>query len=71
MLKLLRYEATKRFVRTLYALRLGWQLKRASLDPAGAREHGQAGKSAAGTDSIEPVTSVVSRFSAAWQRTLW
>jgi len=62
---LLRRESTKRLVRTLYALRSGWQLKRASLDPAGAREYWQAGKSVAGIDSIEPVADLVARFEAA------
>jgi len=62
---LLRHETTKRFMRTLYALRAGWQLKRASLDPAGVREYWQAGKSVDGIDAIEPVASLVARFEAA------
>ncbi len=63
--RLLRHERSKRLVRALYALRSAWQLKRASLDPAGAREYWQAGKSVAGIDAIEPAAAIVARCAAA------
>ncbi len=62
---LLRHKRTKRFMRTLYALRSIWKLKRASLDPSGVRDYWQAGKSVAGITSVEPVASIVSRFEKA------
>jgi nitronate monooxygenase len=66
---LLRGSRTKHWMRTLYALRSAWQLKRASL-AGGAREatskdYWQAGKSVAGVRSIEPAGAIVRRFAAA------
>jgi NAD(P)H-dependent flavin oxidoreductase YrpB (nitropropane dioxygenase family) len=65
--RMLRSRRTKHFMRTLYALRSTWQLKRAALDPAGAREYWQAGRSVAGVHGIEPVRVIVGRFAAALQ----
>ena len=65
---LLRGRKTKHWMRTLYALRSAWQLKRASL-AGGAREatskdYWQAGKSVEGIKSIEPAGAIVRRFAA-------
>lgn len=66
---LLRGRKTKHWMRTFYALRSAWQLKRASLS-GGAREktskdYWQAGKSVAGIHSIEPAGAIVRRFAVA------
>lgn len=66
---LLRGRRTKHFMRTVYALRSAWQLKRASL-AGGAREasskdYWQAGKSVAGIERIEPAGDIVRRFAEA------
>jgi nitronate monooxygenase len=66
---LLRGRKTKHWMRTLYALRSAWQLKRASL-AGGAREktskdYWQAGKSVEGIRAIEPAGVIVRRFAAA------
>jgi nitronate monooxygenase len=52
-------------MRTVYALRSLWQLKRASLDESGSRDYWQAGKSVATIDRIEPAAAIVRRFAAA------
>lgn len=62
---MLRHRRTKHLMRTLYALRSLWQLKRASLAPGGEHEFWQAGKSVEEIDQIEPVAVVVRRFRAA------
>jgi nitronate monooxygenase len=60
---LLRHRRTKRYMRSMYALRSLWQLKRASLDTSdAAKEYWQAGKSVAGIHSIEPAGDIVQRF---------
>ena len=66
---MLRGHKTKHWMRTFYALRSAWQLKRASL-AGGARErtskdYWQAGKSVEGIDRVEPAGVVVRRFAAA------
>jgi nitronate monooxygenase len=66
---LLRGRKTKHWIRTFYALRSAWQLKRASL-AGGAREatskdYWQAGKSVEGIRSVEPAGAIVRRFAAA------
>lgn len=63
---MLRGRRTKHLMRTLYALRSLWQLKRASLDESGTKDYWQAGKSVAGIDRIEPAGAVVARFGRAW-----
>lgn len=62
---LLRHRRTKHLMRTVYALRSLWQLKRASLDESGSRDYWQAGKSVATIDRIEPAAAIVRRFAAA------
>ena len=65
---LLRGRKTKHWMRTFYALRSAWQLKRASL-AGGAREatskdYWQAGKSVEGITAVEPAGDIVRRFAA-------
>jgi nitronate monooxygenase len=65
---MLRGRKTKHLMRTIYALRSVFELRRASLDETGKREYWQAGKSVAGIDRIEPAGVIVRRFAAALQR---
>ena len=65
---MLRGHRTKRLMRIIYALKSGWQIKRASLDESGRRDFWQAGKSVAGIHAVEPATDIVRRFAAAVQR---
>lgn len=67
---MLRGRRTKHLMRTLYALRSGYRLKRDSLTSDGAREVWQAGKSVAGIHRIEPVHAIVDRFEAAARASL-
>ena len=62
---LLRGRKTKHLMRTIYALRSLWQLKRASLDTSGDNDYWQAGKSVAGIHAIEPAGEIVRRYAAA------
>jgi len=66
---MLRGRRTKHWMRTIYALRSAWQLKRASLaGGAGektSKDYWQAGKSVAGIHSVEPAGEIVRRFAAA------
>jgi nitronate monooxygenase len=59
---MLRQRRTKHLMRTIYALRSLWQLKRASLDESGDKDYWQAGKSAGVIDRVEPVAVVMQRF---------
>ena len=66
---LLRGRKTKHWMRTIYALRSAWQLKRASLKGGAgektSKDYWQAGKSVAGIHRIEPAGEIVRRFAAA------
>ena len=62
---MLRGRRTKHWMRTFYALKSIWQLKRASLDESGDKDYWQAGKSVAAIGSIEPAGEIVRRFAAA------
>jgi nitronate monooxygenase len=62
---MLRGRRTKHLMRTLYALRSLWQLKRAALDASGIDDYWQAGKSVAGIHGIEPAGEIVRRYAAA------
>jgi nitronate monooxygenase len=62
---MLRHRRTKHLMRTLYALRSLWQLKRASLDETGKKDYWQAGRSVATIDSIEPAGTIVRLFAEA------
>ena len=50
---------TKHWMRTIYALKSIWQLKKSSLDESGNRDFWQAGKSVAGIDSIKPCDAII------------
>jgi nitronate monooxygenase len=62
---MLRNRRTKHLMRTIYALRAIWQLKRAATDESGTEEYWQAGKSVAGIVSIEPAARIVRCFASA------
>jgi nitronate monooxygenase len=59
---MLRHRRTKHLMRTIYALRSLWQLKRASLDEQGTRDYWQAGKSVATISAVEPAGAIVGAF---------
>jgi nitronate monooxygenase len=59
---MLRHRRTKHLMRTVYALRSLWQLKRASLDETGNKDYWQAGRSVATIDRIESAGVIVHRF---------
>jgi len=65
---LLRGRRTKHWMRTIYALRSAWQLKRASLaGGAGettSKDYWQAGKSVAGIHAVESAGEIVRRFAS-------
>lgn len=65
---------TKKWIRTWYALRAAWDLKRTSIrgearadDPA--RAIWQAGQSVDGIEAVEPVAAILDRFAAAARAT--
>ncbi len=62
---MLRGRRTKHWMRTLYALRSVWQLKRAVLDESGEKDYWQAGRSVSGITAIEPAGEIVRRFAVA------
>ena len=62
---MLRHRRTKHLMRTIYALRSLWQLKRASLDEQGEKDYWQAGKSVRDITEILPAGEIVRRFAAA------
>ena len=62
---LFRNRRTKTWMRTFYALRGVWKMKRDSVTGAGTGEYWQAGKSVAGIHRIEPAGDIVRRFAAA------
>ncbi len=65
---MLRGRKRKHLMRTIYALRSIWQLRRASLDESGSKDYWQAGKSVAGVEAVEPVGEIIRRFAAAARR---
>ena len=67
---MLRGRRTKHWMRTLYALRSLWALKRGLLRDSPERDYWQAGKSVAGIDRIEPAAEIVRRFAGAWRASL-
>jgi nitronate monooxygenase len=64
---MLRGRRTKHWMRTIYALRSLWALKRGLLRDAPERDFWQAGKSVAGIDRVEPAGEIVRRFAEAWR----
>jgi len=67
---MLRGRRTKHWMRTIYALRSLWALKRGLLRDSPERDYWQAGKSVAGIDRIEPAGEIVRRFAGAWRASL-
>jgi nitronate monooxygenase len=65
---MLRGRRTKHWMRTFYALKSIWQLKRSSLDESGEKDYWQAGKSVAAITSIEPAGAIVRRCAEATAR---
>jgi nitronate monooxygenase len=57
--RLLRGRRTRHWMRTLYALKSLWQLKRASLDASGSKDYWQAGKSVEAIRDVRSVAEVV------------
>jgi nitronate monooxygenase len=62
---MLRHRRTKHLMRTIYALRSLWQLKRASLDESGERDYWQAGRSVAQIHEILPAAEILRRCALA------
>jgi nitronate monooxygenase len=50
---------TKHWMRTFFALKSIWQLKKSSLDESGEKDYWQAGKSVAGINTIKSCDSIV------------
>jgi nitronate monooxygenase len=64
---MLRGRRTKRWMRTIYAVRSLSALKRGLLRDSPERDYWQAGRSVAGIDSIAPAGEIVRRFATAWR----
>jgi nitronate monooxygenase len=64
---MLRGRRTKHWMRTIYALRSLWALKRGLLRDSPKRDYWQAGKSVAGIERVESAGEIVVRFAAAWR----
>ena len=62
---MLRGGRTKHWMRTIFALKSLWQLKRASQETGGSLEYWGAGRSVAGVDEILPSAEVIRRFAEA------
>lgn len=63
--RMLRGGRTKHWMRSIYALKALWQLKRSSFDESGSRDYWQAGRSAGAIDEVLPVAEVVRQFRSA------
>ena len=59
---MLRGRRRKHWMRTIYALKSLYQLKKSSLDETGETDYWQAGRSVGGIHSIEPAGDIVRRF---------
>jgi nitronate monooxygenase len=62
---MLRGRRTKKWMRTIYALRSLRELKQASMKGQAYRDYWQAGKSVEGIRAVEPADAVVRRFASA------
>jgi nitronate monooxygenase len=67
---MLRGRKRKHWMRTLYALKSGWQLKHSSLDETGSKDFWQAGKSVADISSVRPAGEIVRSFAEAARKAL-
>jgi nitronate monooxygenase len=63
--RLLRARRTKRWMRTLYAARSIFDLKRSNARGDAARDYWQAGRSVSGIQAVEPVAQILARFQEA------
>lgn len=63
--RMLRGRKSKHLMRSLYALKSAWTLKRTALDAEGATEYWQAGRSVAGIHEIVPAGRIVRECAAA------
>ncbi|MBI4511639.1 MAG: nitronate monooxygenase [Deltaproteobacteria bacterium] len=63
--RLLRHPRAKHWMRTYYAVKSIWQLKRASIKGTAYKDYFQAGKSVAGIHGVEPVGEIIRRFANA------
>jgi nitronate monooxygenase len=64
---MLRGRRTKHWMRTIYALRSLWSLKRGLMRDDPGRDAWQAGRSVAGVDRVEPAGAIVRRLGDAWR----
>ena len=62
---MLRGRRMKHLMRTIYALRSAWELKRTSLDEHGRKQYWQAGRSVSGIEGIVPAREIVRRCAQA------
>jgi len=62
---MLRGRRSKHLMRTIYALRSAWELKRTSLDERGRKQYWQAGRSVAGIEGVVPARDIVRRCAQA------
>ena len=62
---MLRGRRSKHLMRSIYALRSAWELKRTSMDERGRKEYWQAGRSVSGIDGILPAGEIVARCARA------
>jgi len=60
-------KTTKRWMRTLFALKSIWQLKKSSLDESGKKDYWQAGKSVASINTIKSCDSIVKDLMKSYQ----
>ncbi len=63
--RLLRGRRTRHAMRTIFALKSVWQLKRSHRAPASSRDYWQAGKSVEAIEEVLPVSVVVARMRSA------
>jgi nitronate monooxygenase len=59
---MLRGRRTKHWMRTIYAAKSFWQLRRALHATSAGGDYWQAGKSVSGIGTVEPVASIIRRF---------
>jgi nitronate monooxygenase len=64
---MLRHRRTKHWMRTLYAVRSLWQLRRGLRRDAPDRDYWQAGRSVSSIRGVESAGEIVGRFAAAWR----
>ncbi len=63
--RMLRGRKTKHWMRSIYALKSAWMLKRTALDTRGTTEYWQAGRSVSGIHQIIPAAEIIDACAAA------